>query len=231
MARRDITAGLGSAQAAGGRHGSETLPPAALGEAPLRTGKTGVRLPPPPRVLEVPSSIVGGGSRSPVAVPIENLTCPRDGIADSDARGLRSRPEFQVLRPVVVPNAVAMVHRLARLEIAPELRLDHEDVLEDLGRRSGARMIRSAKHHVTSPMNGSPTLPIAVARGCDCPTIRARRGLRLSGSAACTDCRRPARWAAKMPARRTEVPPASFAPSHVKKVCRRCDTRELPDAS
>ena len=51
VARRDITAGLGSAQAAGGWRRPEISPPAALGEVPPKTRKTGVRLPPPPRVF------------------------------------------------------------------------------------------------------------------------------------------------------------------------------------
>jgi len=52
-------------------------------------------------------------------VTVVDLTCPRDRIADTDASGLGTSPELEVLGAVVISDAIDVVHRLARNKVAP----------------------------------------------------------------------------------------------------------------
>ena len=81
---------------------------------------------------------------------------------------MRSQPELEVLRSVVVPNAVAVVDVLVAHEVASELLLHHEDVLKHLGMSgTGARMFRGVAHDVARLVTGAPSPPVPVGGAGD----------------------------------------------------------------
>jgi len=105
-------------------------------------------------------SIVGG-VRHP-SVTSKNFACPRDGVGHPDASWLRACPEFQVLWPVVIAHAVAVVDRLIWQQVAAEDLLHHQDVLEDVLTFAGARVTGCPGHDITSLVTSAPALPPAV---------------------------------------------------------------------
>lgn len=91
-----------------------------------------VRIPPPPRVLR--GNREGCWRCANTLITFQNGVCPRDCIADPDPRRLRLGPQFQVLRSIVITNAVSVIHGLTFDQMAAEKFLGHEDVLEDIWR-------------------------------------------------------------------------------------------------
>jgi hypothetical protein len=53
-----------------------------------------------------------------------DLACSRHGVADPDTGRLGTRPQLEVLGPVVVPDAVAVMDELAVDEMAAQRRVD-----------------------------------------------------------------------------------------------------------
>ena len=51
-------------------------------------------------------------------VPRNDCARPLDRVAYSDTRRLRPRPEFEVLRTIVVTNSIAMMNRFTRFEVS-----------------------------------------------------------------------------------------------------------------
>jgi hypothetical protein len=136
-----------------------------------------VRFPPPPRVLM--------GNREHrwrcawSLVTLEDGARPPDGVADPDARWLRVRPEFEVLRTVVVPHAVSMMNGLAIEQIQAKQVLCHEYVLEHIRPTRRSRMTRCTQHHVPGLVPCTTTFPVAGSLSGVAPTDSTRRRLQL----------------------------------------------------
>ena len=106
-------------------------PVAALGEVPRRIRKTRVRIPPPPRVLKVHllwrrehcwrCTMHPTPSERVLVVSLKDRTSPFDRVAYSDTRRLWPRPQFEVLRTIVVTHSIAMMHRFGRFVEARRL--------------------------------------------------------------------------------------------------------------
>ena len=127
-------------------------------------------------------SIVGGAVQP--SVELQNLLSPGDSVNGPDARRLRTRPQFQILWPVVVFNAVAVVDRLPGQKVAPEDLLHHEDVLEHVRASGSSWMARGPDHDVARLVAGLPSLPVAVRWAGHGPARAAgRRLVLLRGSA------------------------------------------------
>jgi len=56
--------------------------------------------------------------------------------------------QLEVLRTVVVPHTVAMMNRLAGLEVAAENAFGNQHVLEHVWRLLGSRMVGLADHQI-----------------------------------------------------------------------------------
>ena len=65
-------------------------------------------------------------------VTLKDCARPLDGIAHSDARWLRVRPELEVLGAIVIPHAVSMVNGFAIEQMPAKQVLCHEYVLEHI---------------------------------------------------------------------------------------------------
>jgi len=65
-------------------------------------------------------------------IPRKYLACPRNGVGDAYPRRLRTRPQLQVLGPVVVFDAIAMMNVLSWQEIPAEHLLHDTNVLKDI---------------------------------------------------------------------------------------------------
>ena len=113
-------------------------------------------------------------------VAIKNRTRPLDCVAHTNPRRLRSRPEFEVLRSIVIAHPIAMVNRFTRLQVPSEQLFGDEDVLEYVWARSRSRVARYSQHYVTGLVKRPPSLPVTVRRLRNCSARRARLGLRLS---------------------------------------------------
>ena len=89
-------------------------------------------------------------------VTIENRPSPLDRVADSNSRRLRSGPEFEVFRPIVITHTIAVVNRFAGLQVSTEQLLDNENVFEHVRTRSCARVVGHSHHDVAGLVEGSP---------------------------------------------------------------------------
>ena len=174
--------------------------PAALGEGLLKLRRTRVRVPPPPRVLR--GNREGCWRCANTLITGQNGVRPRDCIADPDPRGLRRGPQFQVLRSIVVTNAVSLMHGLTFGQVAAEKFLGHEDVLEDLWISTSAGVTRQAHHHLAGFMTSTTALPVAIGLPLFTSTIRTGCRLHLLWTTAFADSSRSTRRATKMSARR-----------------------------
>ena len=105
-------------------------------------------------------SIVGG-VRNP-RVQSKYFACPRDGIAYSDPGRLGPSPEFEVLRPVIIAHAVAVMDRLVSQQMTAEDLFHDDDVFEDLLTFAGPRVVRRPDHDVPGLMAGAPPFPVTV---------------------------------------------------------------------
>lgn len=65
-------------------------------------------------------------------IRLEDVSCPFDFVFDALAAWLGAGPEFQILRAVIVPDAIDMVHILFRQEFPAENVLHHLSMLKDL---------------------------------------------------------------------------------------------------
>jgi hypothetical protein len=74
-----------------------------------------------------------------VPVPGDDFTRPGDRFYRSNATWLRTDPQLQIVRPVVVAPAVSMMHSFIGEEMPAKSLLHHEDVLEDVVARPRAR--------------------------------------------------------------------------------------------
>ena len=200
---------LDFAQLATRRCAIKIKPVAALGEVPRRIRKTRVRIPPPPRVLKVHllwrrehcwrCTMHPTPSERVLVVSLKDRTSPFDRVAYSDTRRLRPRPEFEVLRTIIVTNSIAMMNRFTRFEVSTQHFFCNKNVFEHVRIRTNPRVIRHSNHHVSRLVQRSATLPIPIRRGCDGPTRRARRRLRLPRIAAHAHMFRPTCRATTMP--------------------------------
>ena len=84
-------------------------------------------------------------------VTLEGGARPVNGVAHSDARWLRVRPKLEVLRTIVVPDAVSMVNCFTIEQIPAKQVLCHEYVLEHIRPTCGSRMIRRRAPSHTRP--------------------------------------------------------------------------------
>src|SRR5581483_3740105 len=106
---------------------------------------------------------------------------------DANPARLRSHPQLEIDRSVVVLDAVEMVHGLLRPQVTAEHPLHHDDVFEHV-RTAWVRpwMSRNAAHHVPRLVKRFAAAPVAVrfANGrLAGPTRRGRRLLRVSARA------------------------------------------------
>ena len=93
-----------------------------------------------------------------------DLVCPCDCIAGAYPYGLRAGPEFQVLRPVVVPDAIQVMNVLSGQEIAAQQLFHDQNVLEDIPRFIRARMARRQNHHVPAAVPRAAAPPVTIRR-------------------------------------------------------------------
>ena len=89
-------------------------------------------------------SIVGGVPTPRMVVAIEDYARPFDRIAHAYARRLRARPQFKILRAIVVAHTIAVMYRRVRKSVPAELSFDDEDVLR-------SRPARPSDNQRTSP--------------------------------------------------------------------------------
>jgi hypothetical protein len=118
-----------------------------------------VRVPPPPRVLRGDREHRWRCASPDVAVV--DFARPFDRVADPDAWGLRPCPQLQVLRAVVVSDAVDVVDRLSIHQEPAEEFFGHDDVLEHIA-LAGTRMIRDAHERVAGLVPCAASLPVAI---------------------------------------------------------------------
>jgi hypothetical protein len=95
-------------------------------------------------------------------VAVEDPARPLDGVAHPDARRLRPGPQLEVLGPVVVADAVAVVNRLPFDEVPAQELFGDEDVLEHVGALPGAWMSGGSDHHIAGLVPRAAALPVAV---------------------------------------------------------------------
>lgn len=95
-------------------------------------------------------------------IPAKYLPCPGNCIRYADSAWLRAGPELQVLRAVVVSDAVAVVHGFFWQQVAAEDPLHDEDVLKDVVARAGPGMAGRPQHHVAGLVPGPAASPAAV---------------------------------------------------------------------
>ena len=133
------------------------------------------------------------------AVSGDDLACPWKSVNAPDACRLWSYPQLQVLGAVVVSDAVAVMHVLARQEIASQHLLHDQDVLEHVTPVAGPRVLGCPDHRVSVLVAGPPAPPVVVGR----PALGVAGGtggrLVLLASPARAEIVRPARRAAKVP--------------------------------
>ncbi len=77
-------------------------------------------------------------------------------VGCADSAGLRSLPELKVLRAVVVPNAVLVVHLLLRLKEATKRPFHHKPMLHDLVPLARARMVARLEDDVAVAVGSLP---------------------------------------------------------------------------
>ena len=81
-------------------------------------------------------------------VTLEDGARPLDGVAHPDARWLRVRPELEVLRTIVVPDAVSMVNGFPLEQMPAKQVLRHEYVLEDIRSTDFLRIASKKWNHI-----------------------------------------------------------------------------------
>ena len=121
----------------------------------------------------------------------EDLSRPGHCVTGADSGRLRSRPELEILRAVVVAYAVPVVNRLPRVQMTTEHRLGNEDVLEDVPRPPGARVVRCTDQHISAMARPTP-LPVAVGLPHFGSTRCTSHGLELHGPPTGAACSRAA---------------------------------------
>ena len=142
-------------------------------------------------------SIVGGDTFA--LISRDNLARPRYGVTDPYARRLRSRPQLQVLWPIVIPYAIAVMNGLFREKEPSQDFLHHENVLENVVALARSRMPWRPGQHVPGLVPRAAALPSPVRSPSHTAAGRARSRFLLLGLAAGTEIARPARWTAQMP--------------------------------
>jgi hypothetical protein len=164
----------------------------------LRSWRTRVRFPPPPRVLR--------GNRehrwrcANAHVSVVDGARPFDGIANPDSRRLGPGPEFEVLGTIVVAHAVDVVNRLTFDQVPPEKVLCDQDVFEDVGTSSGPGMSGNSHHHVASLVSGATSLPVPICLTDLAPAVPARRRFDLLTRAATAQIPPSTRWTSEVSA-------------------------------
>jgi hypothetical protein len=157
-------------------------------------------------------------------ITIENRPSPLDRVADSNSRWLRSGPEFEVFRPIVIAHTVAVVNRFARFQVSAEQLLDDENVFEDVRTCSCARVVGHSHHDVAGLMEGSSTLPISIRRFRNCSACSARLRLCLPRPTTRTGRFAAAGRASQMSTRWLKFTSALLAMPHALNVRTRCDS-------
>jgi hypothetical protein len=153
-------------------------------------------------------------ARPPVVVAIEDDARPLDRVADANARRLRSSPQFEVLSSIVIAHTIAMMDRLARLQIPSENFFRNKYVFEDVWTRSGPWMVRNANHDVASLVQRASTLPVSVRRCSNRSARGASCRLRLPRSPTCTRRLRATGRAMQVSTGRPKLPAAFGTSSH-----------------
>ena len=127
----------------------------------MRSRRTRVRFPPPPRMLR--------GDRehrwrcTDIHVAVVDRPRPSYGVAHPDARRLWTRPELEVLRSVVVSNAVDVVDRFSLDEMPPKQLLRHQDVFEHVGAPSRPWVVGDSHHDVAGFVSRTPPFQFPLA--------------------------------------------------------------------
>lgn len=98
-----------------------------------------------------------GGVRDP-RVQSKYFARPRDGITYSDSGRLGPCPEFEILPPVVLAHAVAVMDGFLRKQMTPEDLFHYEDVFEDVLTPAGSRMAGAPIPSRTRPYGGCDRL-------------------------------------------------------------------------
>jgi hypothetical protein len=71
-------------------------------------------------------------------------------------------PEFEILPPVVLAYAVAVMDGFLRQQMTPEDLFHYQDVFEDVPTLASPWMARRPDHDVPGFMAGAPAIPVAV---------------------------------------------------------------------
>jgi hypothetical protein len=177
----------------------------------MRSRRTRVRFPPPPRVLR--------GDRehrwrcAVRHVEVVDRSRPLDRVADSDSCRARLRPKFEILGPVVVSNPVDVMDGFTGNEVSPQHLLSYENVLEDIATPTSTRVSWHVDHHVTRLVSRPTTLPVAVGYARFASTRCAGIRLGLFRIPAWTQVLRPTRRTPKMSTGRLEISAAFLADS------------------
>jgi hypothetical protein len=141
----------------------------------------------------------------------KNLPRPGDGVFDPDPGRLWSHPQFQILKPVIVPDSVAVMHRFVRHEMSTEGRLHDEDVLKDVAALACTRMRPISDYHVAVGVVPTPAFPAPVELISLRPALEAGLGLHLFDPAALAPRLGSTCRTSKMSAGRSEDPLALAA--------------------
>jgi hypothetical protein len=147
----------------------DNLMSAALGEGLLRLRRTRVRFPPPPRVLTLQREGCWRCTVTPVT--LNDLVSPGDSVADTNAGWLRGRPQLEVLRTIVISDAVPMMNRFALVQVPPKQVFRHENVLEDVWTTRRPRMAESADRDVARLVPRSTAFPVPIRLSGNGPTV------------------------------------------------------------
>ena len=135
-----------------------------------------------------------------IAVPGDDLACPREGVDAADTCRLGSNPQLQVLGAVIITDAVAVMHVLPWQEIPAKHLLHDENVLKNVASVACPRVLRRPDQRIPVLVPGPPASPIVVR----CPALGMAGGtggrLRLLAGPAGAEIVGPTRRAAQVAA-------------------------------
>jgi hypothetical protein len=77
-------------------------------------------------------SVVGGEVTPCIFIEFDDGVSPIESVAHANSRRLGSRPQLEILRPVVVADTVEMMNRLTGQEVPSDRRLEDQDVLKNV---------------------------------------------------------------------------------------------------
>lgn len=96
-------------------------------------------------------------------VPGKDFPSPNRRVRSPYPCWVRPNPKFQVLRPIVVLNAIDVVDGFILSQMSAQNAFHYDNVFENiLPGRCGSGMPRHSDHDITFPVRCSASLPAAV---------------------------------------------------------------------